>query len=206
MNVNGDMRYVSHKGLEEFHDKFTTYGHKLIEGKDVRKWVFQPGNIVSNFLACTRKMVLIIGSNLFVHAGIVPEIADKYSIKDLNRLMNLYLWDELSNNAKNGKFDDIFNSSKLSPLWTRTYGNIGLHKTDDCDDVNKTLEIYKVYKVGRIYVGHTPMLEEGIISACDKKLYFTDIGASGAFDKFRTTEKKAQVLEILNDITINILS
>ena len=34
---------------------------------------FKPGNKLSNFLACTRKMILIIGDNLFVHAGLIKK-------------------------------------------------------------------------------------------------------------------------------------
>ena len=221
MNVNGDMRYVSYKGLYEklsdptiklfglngLSKNTNKLNNKLlginidtiqldakINGKENRKNLFQPGNPISNFLACTRHVALIIGSNLFVHAGIVPEIAEKYSVEELNKLMSLYLWDKLKENSNN----DIFNSSELSPLWTRHFD-----ENKNCNDVSKTLEIYKV---GKIIVGHTPKIENGITSTCNNKLYLTDIGASKAFDKFRTKEKKIQVLEILNDNIISILT
>ena len=46
-----------------------------------RAELFKPGNKMANFLACTRSMVLIIGSNIFVHAGLLPEIVNKYNIQ-----------------------------------------------------------------------------------------------------------------------------
>ena len=80
MNVNGDMRYVSYKGLRGFDNYKKQDGTIISNGMDARAHAFAPGNDLSNFLACTRQVALIIGSNLFVHAGILPHIAKKYKI------------------------------------------------------------------------------------------------------------------------------
>jgi len=67
-----------------------------------------------------------------------------------------------------------------------------------CDDMLSPLKY--IYNVNNIYVGHTPNLNNGIDSICDKKIWLTDYGASKSFDPFRTNPiKKLQVLEILND-------
>jgi hypothetical protein len=220
MNVNGDFRYVSYEGLREFDNKYS-----IKDGEKARRWAFEPGNPVSEFLACTRQMALIIGSNLFVHAGILPIIAKKYSVKSLNQLMSLYLLDKLKDHAK---YNDIFKSSDRSPLWNRVFGNIGKKKYESkstesetkCSELLKPLK--KIYNVDKIYVGHTPLLENGIGNACDGKVWLTDYGLSKAFDKFdketstesssesdvkkRISARKAQVLEILDDgREINIL-
>ena len=72
LNVNGDLRYVSYKGLVDFDQD------KVLEnGYENRKKAFEKGGKYANFLGCSRKGVLIIGSNLFVHGGIVPELAEK---------------------------------------------------------------------------------------------------------------------------------
>ena len=95
MNVNGDMRYVSYEGFKEFEDfKYSSKYTKpdkvdSKDGEDMRKWAFKPGNPIADFLGCTRQMSLIIGSNIFVHAGILPKIAKKYSVQNLNQLMSL---------------------------------------------------------------------------------------------------------------------
>ena len=82
----------------------------------------------------------------------------------------------------------------------------------------------EIYQVDKIYIGHTPLMDHGISSVCDGKVWLTDFGASKAFDKFdksasvssahssdsephpRSENRKAQVLEILDDgREINIL-
>lgn len=195
MNVNGDFRYVSHEGLNEFKDykvpvKYTYSDDNVIrdgdnvirDGEEARRWAFKPGNPVSDFLACTRQIALIIGSNLFVHAGVLPKIAKKYSVKTLNELMSLYLFDMLKDKSK---YYDVFNAADVSPLWNRTYGNMGLNKIEDekvCTDIMQPLK--DIYQVDRIFVGHTPIMENGMTSVCNKKIWLTDFGASKAFDKF----------------------
>jgi hypothetical protein len=205
MNVNGDMRYVSHEGIKGF-DNYKKLDGTIIEnGMDARKFAFAPGNPISNFLACTRQVALIIGSNLFVHAGILPSIAEKYKIEDINKLMTLFLLDKLKDKEE---YNKIFNNFDSSPLWTRKIGNMGIkedNNKDSCNDLLKPLN--KNYKVKNIYVGHTPLLDKGISSICDDKIWLTDYGSSKAFDIFASKDKvkEVQVLEILNDNVFNVL-
>ena len=167
MNVDGDMNYVSYENLKAFGGE---YG---------RQEAFKPGNKMANYLACTRKMALIIGSNLFVHAGFTAELVKKYKnygIDDINKLMALYLLDELKNP---NNFKEDFMVKENSPLWTRTFGNINM-SNETCERLMRPLE--EVYKIDRIYVGHTPQLEKGINSTCDGRVWRTDVGVSNAFD------------------------
>ena len=141
-----------------------------------------------------------------------------------NKLMSLYLWDVLD---KSSDYSDIFFRSEVSPMWNRVYGNIGMENIQmGINDVNIQTSINtqcnklltplsEIYAVDKIYVGHTPFMQNGINSVCDGRVWLTDFGASKAFDKFdksktsssRSETRKAQVLEILNDgETINILS
>jgi hypothetical protein len=211
MNVDGIFSHVSYKGLYEFDDYKGPNGETFNSGMEARKWAFKPGNPVSEFLACTRQMSIIIGSNLFVHAGIVPIIAKKYNnIKDLNQLMSLYLLGEI----KNSDYQDIFYNYNVSPLWNRVYGNMGLQKYNE-QNCNELLEPLKeIYKVDRIFIGHTPFMKKGISSVCKKRIWLTDYGASKAFDVFddshknhgkRSIERRAHVLEILDDYKMTIL-
>ena len=117
--------------------------------------------------------------------------------------------------------EDIFYNSNYSPLWNRIYGYMGYfyennglpQRYNDEEEIKKVcaenLDVLKdVYQVDKIYVGHTPMLKNGITSVCDGKVWLTDYGSSNAFNSFRQKEhlKQAQVLEILNDgEIINIL-
>lgn len=221
MNVMGDMRYVSYQGIKGFGDEsIKNDDERFKDGDSKRKQLFAPGNKISNFLACTRQMSLIIGSNLFVHAGIIPKIARKYSVENLNQLMSLYLWKKITKT----KYNDIFKSANVSPLWTRVFGKMGINKYSSnsrTENIEKKCETYlkplrEIYKVDKLYIGHTPLMEHGIGSICNDKVWLTDYGASKGFDKFDTSMKsdseerssyrQAQVLEILKDgDEINIL-
>ena len=199
MNVKGDMRYVSYQGLTKFDVSehfdasellnYKNWHYKI--GEESRRHAFSPGNPISDFLACTRQMGLIIGSNLFAHAGVLPSIAKKYSIKNLNQLMSLYLFNKLNNV---NEYDDILTSND-SPLWNRVFGNIGKQPYEkssidlddektksNCDKLLKPLE--EIYKVTNIIVGHTPLLNNGIGNACGGRIWLTDYGVSKAFDKY----------------------
>lgn len=210
MNVEGDMRYVSHAGIQGLNNHITEDKKVIKDGMEARKYLFTPGNPVSNFLACTRQVAIIIGSNLFVHAGILPHIADKYKIQDINKLMSLYLLNKLTDD---NDYNKIFKNYEASPLWTRKIGKLGLDafkskytksiSDNTCDEILSPLT--KNYKVQNIYVGHTPLLESGITSICNDKIWLTDYGGSKAFDKYSNSVRDVQVLEILNDNKFNIL-
>lgn len=196
MNVQGDMRYVSYKNIEEFNTNDNNNGMEL------RKWAFSPSNPLANFLACTRRMVLIIGSNLFVHAGIIPDIVENFGIDQMNTLLMEFLNNKIE--TQNNNYDLLFNHTKKSPLWTRIFGSSDQSK-DSCSKLFKPLK--EKYNVDRIFVGHTPKLEIGINSQCDGKLWQVDVGISKAFDAFdlqtlngkRSITREPQVIEILND-------
>jgi len=209
MNVNGDMRYVSFENIAEFDNYKKPNGTIITDGMEARKYAFAPGNKIANFLGCTRQLSLIIGSNLFVHAGVLPEIAKKYNIQEMNQIISLYLWNKLKNPSN---YNELLNSSDYSPLWNRIFGSVQ-QSEQSCDILMKPLE--QIYKVGKIFIGHTPQLNTGISNTCNGKIWLADYGASKAFNAFdnnfiynnkRSPLREAQVLEILNDgEKINIL-
>jgi len=196
MNVDGDLRYVSHLGLKQFNNSIVN-GNLIKDGETARKMLFSPGNKYADFLACTRQVVLIIGKNIFIHGGILPKIILKYSVKSINQLMTLYLLGRIK--QKDKLYKDIFHSQDFSPLWSRLQSMMVINNNDNsCNEMLTPLQY--IYNVNNIYVGHTPNLNNGISSACDNHIWLTDYGASKSFDPFRTNLiKKLQVLEILND-------
>jgi hypothetical protein len=209
MNVNGDMRYVSLKNILDFNNYKKPDGSILSDGMEARKWAFSPGNPIADFLGCTRQLSLIIGSNLFVHAGVLPKIAEKYNVQEMNQIMSLYLWDKLKNPLD---YKELLDSADYSPLWNRIFGSTNQSK-QSCDYLMNPLQ--EIYKVDRIFIGHTPQLNSGITNVCQGKIWLNDYGASKAFDAYdnnlllnnkRSHLREAQVLEILNDgEKINIL-
>ena len=194
MNVTGDMSYVSHKNLVQSSNIMTSSGGKFKNAKAARRFLFKPGNIISNFLACTRKVALIIGSNLFVHAGIIPMIASKYKVDNINAIMTLFLLGQIENPEI---FSDLFINGTTSPLWTRIFGS----RINNCMELLQPLK--DIYNVNNIYVGHTPQVNTGIMSQCNDRVWMTDVGMSHSFDIYFPRQKykarNAQVLEILND-------
>ena len=192
MNVDGNTAYVSYKNLnDDSFDQETPFKNPVL----ARKYAFSPGNKIANFLACTRKTALIIGNNLFVHAGIVPAIANKYNVDDINSILGLYLMNELEDTHK---YYDILGDPTKSPLWNRLYNKKLTH--NECNKVKSPLT--KFYKIDNMYVGHNPQLYEGINSICDNSIWRTDTGNSSAFEIFhqKNTKSRIQALEILTDL------
>ena len=215
MNADGRFEYVSHANYYDF-------SYENLIGTTGRKNAFKPGGPVANILACTRNSVIIIGSNMFVHAGILPKLAERLDhlnidnntkLKYLNAIVRKWLLNKLSNyeDMENKKLfiDDV----KLSPFWTRIYGtipeNTNLNSSECFNTVKKIIE---VFKIGQIVIGHTPQLftlGDGINGTCyekgkKNKLYRVDGGFSRAFKIFENNDI-IQVLEIIDDNKFNII-
>jgi hypothetical protein len=211
MNIMGDLRYVSYEGLKEF-ENYEIDGKIIKNGKEARKEAFKRGSELSNFIACTRPAALIIGSNLFVHAGIVPKLAEKYKVKDINSLIRKWLLKKKSDTAELNK---IIKSADFSPFWFRTLGQMPPDLTDGNDYCQKYVEpVLDIYKVKNIIVGHTPqsfITDTGINATCDNKVWRVDVGVSDAFAVYdtlnnnKTPDRSVQILEILDDKEFNIL-
>jgi hypothetical protein len=75
-NAMGIMTYVSAKGLDGFKNYKDPNDSNIVfnSGYDARIHSFKPGNEYAMFMGCTRLPAVIIGSNLFAHAGIVNEL------------------------------------------------------------------------------------------------------------------------------------
>lgn len=222
MNSQGKFDYVSYDNYYNYSYNDNETG-KRYEGPNGRTSAFKPGGPVANMMACTRSPVIIIGSTMFVHAGILPVLATKLQhvdtdnetkLKYLNTIVRKWLLRKLAPEHHNDK-KMFLNDLKISPFWTRIYGSIPLNtdlESDDCDShVKKAMA---VYKVGKLVVGHTPQLftnKDGINGTCyskdgDNKLYRIDGGFSKAFQIFNNNNDMAQVLEIINDKEFNIIT
>jgi hypothetical protein len=210
MNFDGDFRYVSKRGIEEYRNN------------DYIKERNEEFNKIRKKFACTRNAIIVIGNYIFVHGGLAPLLVSKYELEDINKIIRLYIYNNLES-IKDSKLKEtyklIVNSSSISPLWYRKLAMIPpddknnniLHK--DCetylDPVIKQLNIKTELK--GIIIGHTPQLSvhnKGINMACNNKIIRIDIGASKAFNKMfekNDINRKPQVIEILNNEKINIL-
>lgn len=217
MNVEGDMRYVSYANYHEFDYKTDT---KHYQGSKGRREAFKPGSDVSKMLACTRNSVLIIGSTLFAHAGILPRIVDQiqnvtFNSDEINDRVKLVYLNSIVRKWLLGKVSDspdkkVFVDDKShGPFWERIFGVIKPGEkitSPECE--NSVKKVLKVFKIGHIVVGHTPQIYfhgVGINGTCydsDSKtntLWRVDGGFSRAFNVFGP-QQQIQVLEIIDDI------
>lgn len=193
MNVQGNTQYVSYLGLKGY--------------KEGRAQAFKQGGEIAKFMACTRNTVMIIGSNLFVHAAIMPELLKKHGsdLSKINSIVRKWLLGKITGPDVN----EILNSVEISPFWPRILGDI-YPKGGDCDKyLNPLFETFT--GLTNMIIGHTPQFftnKHGINAICDNRVYHIDVGASDAFyhwDKNVSENRKVQVLEILDDDQFNII-
>lgn len=174
MNVMGDMRFTTPLSQKDF-------GHTIEDRIDA----FKPGGYMAKRLACTRNIIIKIGSFLFVHGGYLPQ-HNQLSLEQINKIMREYLLGNIYLSQQK-YFDDLF-LKKSSLLWTRRLSG----NKPQCGQLNK---VFQQLNLNGLVVGHTPQ-ENGISSSCQQKLWKIDTGMSGAFCN---SNPKYQVLEILDD-------
>jgi hypothetical protein len=222
MNVMGDMRYVSAKGLSEYSPE----PKNVTDGANIRKDYFS--NIISKKMACTRSTVLVIGDYIFVHGGIANKLAYQYSLVDINSIIRKFLY---GSSEYEDDLKKLLNSSSFSPLWYRKLATIPMdvdgkehelcgslyNPTIDKINENNINEIstQPILQIKGMVIGHTPQFtffKQGITTACSDRIIRTDIGASTAFDIFAKMEHKEypnydidkarepQVVEILTNL------
>jgi len=203
MNVLGDMRYVSKKDL-----------------RDTRKEDFKQGNKYAKLMACTRVPAVIIGSFIFVHAGLINEFLKIVNVKERNDLYRIsYIMRKwLLGIIDKDNVGNIIAAHKESLFWDRILGSIPPNMSNEHEKCADYLDdVLELFQVNKMVIGHTPQYfinKEGINKTCDDRLWRVDIGASFGFNNFdkdfvhthKVNElRNAQVLEILDDKIINIL-
>jgi hypothetical protein len=207
-----DNRYISPNSYKYFNNYVDpNTGKTISDGKKARKHAFQPGNEYAVRLACTRQTALIIGDFLFVHAGILPNLAKNLSIKQLNLVIRNYLLGKQGFSGDEeiegvGTVKDLINNYNISPFWPRFFGQMK-HSVSDKNYLCRTKlqPTLDYYEVNGMFVGHTPqfMYGRGINSTCSNKLWRVDVGMSSAFQKFsdkrKSRDRKVQVLQIKNN-------
>ena len=174
MNVLGDFRYVSSKGMNQF------------GGIYERKRLFTPGGKLAKYLAYNRIGIVQIGKWVFVHGGLLPYWAENYKLQDLNKKIKEYLLGNITLEQDNVLKKII--TGENSFFWTREYG----YPKDQnyCKKVNKTL---KLLNARGMVIGHS--IHEKITSDCSNKLWKIDVALSRAFGNI---SKNTQCLEIIS--------
>jgi len=165
MNTRLDLRYVIEGGFLDFADAVEVGKPESLllahdESQRARVVAFRPGGPYATQLA-QRNTILMIGDNLFVHGGVLPEHLD-YGLEKLNRHIQLWL-------AGEGPTPTGIHT-RTSPTWTRIYSD-----NPNEDSCLKLQEVLSRLGASRMIVGHT-VQETGITPFCDEQVWCIDAG------------------------------
>jgi len=175
MNIMGNFRYVSPMGLTDFHGQ--------------RREMLKPGGKIAKELACQTNSIIKIGSWLFAHAGVIPNISGKYSIDKVNSIIRNFLL----GNTKLSRESEL-----IDFFWHRNYSSTPAK----CGLLSRSLQDYESKYMA---VGHT-VQHGGINSACNGQLWRVDVGLSEAFGNKKRKRRKCQVLEIADDHRVIVIN
>jgi len=221
MNVKGDMRYVSYKGIVNFSDNMNNKKNRndFNRGTNIRKSKFR--EIISKKLSCTRSTILIIGDYLFVHGGIAINLAKEHNIIEVNSLIRKFLYGSL---IYSHELQKLLESSRYSPLWYRKLAyiqeDVNNIQNQQCktlyeptlnafnkinSPIYSTISTEPTFSIKGMIIGHTPQFTvfgKGITTACADRIIRVDIGASQAFDNIAKKDKsrEPQVVEIITNL------
>tara|TARA_B100000902_G_scaffold70965_2_gene76536 strand:+ start:406 stop:1911 length:1506 start_codon:yes stop_codon:yes gene_type:complete len=188
-----------------------------------RRIAFNPRGIIANFFALNYKTLIQIGKWVFVHAGLTMNCCRNTNICKINNAVSRFLLDiEPEKNKLIYKKCVNSENSDNSPVWNRDFGETITDERENrqlsgkysllIDEYNKYNsdyhQKYNIPSVEYLGIGHTPQFfeEKGINSTCNGKVWRCDVGMSKAFGSEKDSNRKPQVLEILNDDIINVLS
>ena len=170
MNAYRDYRYVTPGGYADFADVAVTTGVdsllvSLEPDQRPRAAAFLPGGPFARLLA-QRNTIVIVGSSIFVHGGILPEHVDR-GLDHMNDQIRAWL------RAEAPQPDWI--RGNRSPVWNRVYSDEPTVAA--CDTLSSVLE-----RVGaeRMVVGHS-VQRTGITSFCGGRVWVVDVGMAAHY-------------------------
>lgn len=206
-NIEGQMENLTYDSIHAFDNYVDPDDEtkKFNSALEARKYAFSRGHEYAKLIACTHNAIVIIGSNIFAHGGIIKSMAKKLGIADRDGLNNL---DVVLREWVYGltKTMPKFILDENGPFWDRTLSKIPKDisiKDDACKIVAETLNIFKVDK---IFIGHTP--QDKIKQTCDGKLNLVDTALSRSFQLLLGDNNKTrqpQIIEINDDNELTIL-
>jgi hypothetical protein len=126
-----------------------------------------------------RNVVLIIGDNVFVHGGVLPEHIE-YGLERVNAEVRTWLLGD------GPKPEHILKTGSL--VWARDYSD----EVVDESDCRTLSEVLSVLSAKRMIVGHT-VQDDGIRSYCDGQVWCIDVGMAAHYGG------DVEVLEIVGD-------
>lgn len=179
MNVDGDFRYVTPGGWDDFAD-IPVPAHApdlrdLPPEQRPRAAAFRPGGPYALQMS-RRNVAVIVGRTLFVHGGLLPRHLEAGTLESLNADVRRWL-------RGDGPEPAVF-KRRGSPVWARNYSD-----EPDQGDCELLAETLARLDCDRMVVGHT-VQDHGITPNCSDQVWCIDTGASAHYGG------SVQVLEI----------
>ncbi|XP_076923990.1 shewanella-like protein phosphatase 2 [Bidens hawaiensis] len=220
MNVDGDFRYVTPSGLEEFkkwaywfcvgnsikslcdglekpkdlYDGIPLSFHGVkrehVAGFRSRIAALRPKGPIASRFLSKNLTVVVVGESVFVHGGILP-IHVVYGLERINQEVRDWI---------SGLKERVTSSlvrGRNSLVWLRIYSN-ELIKDCDCSTLEHVLST--IPGARRMIMGHT-IQERGINGVCDNKALRIDVGMSNG-----CINGLPEVLEISQESGVRILT
>ncbi|KAH9539155.1 hypothetical protein CY35_15G043600 [Sphagnum magellanicum] len=161
------------------------------EGLRARIAALRPGGPISSRFLANHHTVLVVGSSVFVHGGLLPAHMD-YGLEHINQEVRDWML------GKNGWRGPSYLHGANAIVWLRKYSDVKESRCD-CELLNEA--IASIPGAQRMVVGHTIQDRRGINSICNDTVIRVDVGLSKGCG-----DGEPQVLEIMNDRELRVLS
>ncbi|CAH2060005.1 unnamed protein product [Thlaspi arvense] len=222
MNVEGDFRYVTKKGLEEFKAWLDWYclGNKMkslcrglekpddpyqgipmsfpraradcFEGLRARIAALRPQGPIAKRFLSRNQTVAVVGDSVFVHGGLLAEHIE-YGLEKINEEVTGWI-----NGSRGGaKYAPGYCRGGNSVVWLRKFSDEMAHRCD-CSALEHALST--IPGVKRMIMGHT-IQDAGINGVCGNKAIRIDVGMSKG-----CSDGTPAVLEICKDSGLRIVT
>lgn len=220
MNVEGDFRYVTEEGLDEFRVwgdwfcvgnamkslcdglekpkdpfsgiplKFLGVNEELDRSIRCRIAALRPDGPISVRFLSQNQTVLVMGDSVFVHGGLLPEHV-LYGLERINEEVRDWI------KGSKGRFSPGYLRGRHSVVWLRKFSR-ELARNCDCSTLEHVLATIPGAK--RMIMGHT-IQETGINGVCGNRAIRIDVGMSkGCINGL------PEVLEIFGNSEVRVLT
>lgn len=197
MNVDGDFRFVTKSGLDEFRVwadwycignvmkslcgglvkpsdpfdgvplVFPGVKPEIVDGIRARIAALRPNGPISNRFLTKNVTVLVIGDSVFVHGGLLPKHVS-YGLERINEEVKDWI------SGLRERVSSELVRGRNSLVWLRKFSD-EVAKNCDCSTLEHVLATIPGAK--RMIMGHT-IQEKGINGACDNRAIRIDVGMS----------------------------
>lgn len=198
MNIEGDFRFVTKKGVEEFQiwadwyrignqmktlcpalenpkdpfhgipSGFRNVKKEFSDGFRARVAALRPSGPISTRFLSRNVTVLVVGESVFVHGGLLQEHVVKHGLEKMNVEVSDWI------NGFKGKTAPSYCRSSDAVVWLRSFSH---ESPDKCDCSTLEHVLATIPGAKRMIMGHT-IQRLGINGVCENQAIRIDVGMS----------------------------